>query len=127
MIEKGILPNVKTYPPLIQVLCHFNRWEEVGLLLNEMMEDLYISPNVRTFNILVDAYSKSGKLDDAKHLIEIMKERGEEGQLFTILMHAYCSQGQLDGALAVLNSIESKKMKPNCYTYSILQLHKFEL
>ncbi|KAK1386301.1 hypothetical protein POM88_024036 [Heracleum sosnowskyi] len=72
MIEKGILPNVWTYSPIIQALCNSNRWQEVTMLLKHMMDDMNISPNVHTFTLLVDAYSKSGKLDNAKQIIEMM-------------------------------------------------------
>ncbi|KAK1386300.1 hypothetical protein POM88_024035 [Heracleum sosnowskyi] len=82
------------------VLCKLNKWEEVNLLLKQMMDKLNISPDVHTSNILIDAYSKSGKLDDAKRLIEMMNERGDYPDLVsnTTLMHTYCTQGQMDGA-----------------------------
>ncbi|KAK1386002.1 putative pentatricopeptide repeat-containing protein, mitochondrial [Heracleum sosnowskyi] len=38
--EKRILPDVGTYSPIIQVLCSLKRWEEVGLLLNQMINDM---------------------------------------------------------------------------------------
>ncbi|KAK1385966.1 hypothetical protein POM88_023701 [Heracleum sosnowskyi] len=122
VMEKRILPDVWTYPSIIQVLCSLKRWEEVGLLLNQMIYDMKISPDVQTFSILVDAYSKSGKLDDAKYIIQMMNERGEYPNIVTYntLMQAYCSQGQMDGALAVLNTIKSKKIMPISYTYNIL-------
>ncbi|KAK1386151.1 putative pentatricopeptide repeat-containing protein, mitochondrial [Heracleum sosnowskyi] len=122
MMEKGILPNVWTYSPIFQVLCNFNRWEEVSLLLKQMIEDMKISPNVYTFNILVDAYSKSGKLDDAKEIIEMMNERGEYPNIVTYstLMQAYCAEGQIDEALAVLDRIKIKEIRPDCCTYNIL-------
>ncbi|KAK1386035.1 putative pentatricopeptide repeat-containing protein, mitochondrial [Heracleum sosnowskyi] len=122
MMDEGIFPDVWTYSPIIQVLCSLKRWEEVGLLLDQMIHDMKISPDVHTFTILVDAYSKSGKLDDAKHLIQIMNERGENPDIvtYTSLMQGYCSQGQMDEALAMLNTIRSKKIMPTCYTYSIL-------
>ncbi|KAK1386059.1 hypothetical protein POM88_023794 [Heracleum sosnowskyi] len=102
VMEKRILPDVWTFSPIIQVLCSLKRWEEVGLLLNQMIYDMKISPDVHTFSILLDAYSKSGKLDDAKYIIQMMNERGEYPNIVTYntLMQAYCSQGQMDGALA---------------------------
>ncbi|XP_074325663.1 uncharacterized protein LOC141663752 isoform X2 [Apium graveolens] len=122
MMQKGILPDVQTYNTIIQVLFDTNRWEEVSMLLKQMTDDLNITPDVRTFNILVNAYSKFGKLDDAEHIILIMHERGEYPDIVTYntLMHGYCSQGQMDGALVVLNTIQSKKIMPNCFTYNIL-------
>ncbi|KAK1386285.1 hypothetical protein POM88_024020 [Heracleum sosnowskyi] len=57
VMEKRILPDVWTYSPIIQVLCSLKRWEEVGLLLNQMIYDMKISPDVHSFSILVDAYS----------------------------------------------------------------------
>lgn len=65
MLEKGILPDVWTYNSIIQVLCDVDRWEEVDLLLKHMIDDMNISPSAHTFNILVDACLKSGKIDDA--------------------------------------------------------------
>ncbi|XP_074332070.1 uncharacterized protein LOC141668905 isoform X1 [Apium graveolens] len=122
MIEKGVLPDVWTYSPIIQVLCNVNRWEEVSMFLKQMMDDMNISPDVRTFTILVYAYSKSGKLDDAEQVIEIMNERGEYPDIVTYstLMHGYCTQGKMDEALAVLSTIKSKEIILDCYTYNIL-------
>ncbi|XP_074331460.1 uncharacterized protein LOC141668461 isoform X2 [Apium graveolens] len=122
MMDKRIFPDVWTYNSIIQVLCNLNRWEEVSMLLKQMMEDMKITPSVHTFNILVNAYSKSGKLDDAEHIIQIMSEKGVYPDIITYntLIQAYCKQGEMDAALAVLSTIKSKKMMPDCYTYNIL-------
>ncbi|KAK1386122.1 Pentatricopeptide repeat-containing protein [Heracleum sosnowskyi] len=122
MMEKGILPNVWTYSPLIQVLCKLNRWEELSLLLQQMIEDMNISPNVHTFTILVDAYAKSGKLDDAKQIIKIMNERGEYPNIVTYnsLMQAYCSQGQMDEAMVLYRNMECEGLSPTVVTHNIL-------
>ncbi|KAL8110140.1 uncharacterized protein LOC141675045 isoform X2 [Apium graveolens] len=122
MIEKGILPDVFTYNAIIQVLCNLNRWEEVKLLIKQMIDDMNIYPTARTFNIMVDASLKSGKMDDAKELIEMMNERGQYPNIetYNALLQAYCSHGQLDGALGLLNTIASKKIVPSTYTYNIL-------
>ncbi|KAL8116782.1 hypothetical protein AgCh_023076 [Apium graveolens] len=87
-----------------------------------MRDEVNIFPNVHTFNIQVNAYSKSGKLDDAKHIIEMINDRGEYPDIvtYTSLMQAYCSRGQMDEALDVLNTIKSKKMMPTYVTYNIL-------
>ncbi|KAK1386054.1 hypothetical protein POM88_023789 [Heracleum sosnowskyi] len=123
MMEKGILPDVRTYTMIIQVLCKFSRWEEVGLLLNQMMEDMNISPNVHTFTILVNTYSKSGKLDDAKWMIEIMTEWGEYPNVVTynsLMSGGLCKNHYVDKALSLFRTIECNALIPESNTYNII-------
>nr|KAJ0215052.1 hypothetical protein LSAT_V11C300146570 [Lactuca sativa] len=77
VFHKGILPDVITYNSLIHGLCNLCRWDEVSKLLKEM-EDDRISPSVNTFNILVDALCKEGKVEDANCVINIMIQRGKD-------------------------------------------------
>ncbi|KAL8116724.1 hypothetical protein AgCh_023032 [Apium graveolens] len=122
MIENGILPDVWSYNAIIRVLCRLDRWEDVSILLKQMMEDISISPDVHTFTILIDAYSKSGKLDDAKHIIEIMSERGVYPDIVTYntLMQGYCTQGQTAIAFDLYRKILSEGLSPTIVTHNIL-------
>nr|XP_043630496.1 pentatricopeptide repeat-containing protein At1g63130, mitochondrial-like [Erigeron canadensis] len=69
--HKAIPPNVDTYNSLIRNLCRLARWDEVCRILKEM-EDAKISPKLRTFNIIVDALCKQGKIAEARAVIDIM-------------------------------------------------------
>ena len=122
MVQKGILPDIYTYTPIIQGLCKADKQEEAAQLLKNMFDDMNISPNAWVFNILVDAYSKAGKLEDVKRTIQIMEKRGIYPDIITYnsLLEAYCLQGQIDDAFAVLKTMASKKIIPDCITYNIL-------
>ncbi|GKA00782.1 tetratricopeptide-like helical domain-containing protein [Tanacetum coccineum] len=91
--KRGIIPDVVTFNTLLNglVLEHkileaeiffkklikdkLCRWEVASKMLQEML-DVGISPNVHTFNILVDAFCKDGRVEEAEDVINIMLDRG---------------------------------------------------
>nr|AYM00921.1 pentatricopeptide repeat protein [Salvia miltiorrhiza] len=119
MIEKGITPNVVTYNSMIQGL-----WtRETGgckVLVNEMSNS-NISLNVITFSILIDAYCKERKMEEAEDLLEIMKQRNVCPTVVTYntLIDGYCLRGKLTKH-KVLDSMVDKGLKPNIVTYNCL-------
>ncbi|MFS7928010.1 putative tetratricopeptide-like helical domain superfamily [Helianthus anomalus] len=106
VFHKGIPTNVITYNSLIHGLCNLCRWDEVSKLLKEM-EDLRISPSLRTFSILVDALCKEGKVDEAEAIIDIMVERRVVPDIVTYntLIDGYCLRGEMTKARTLFDSL----------------------
>lgn len=77
-------------------------------------------PNMYSFTKLVDALCKEGNVKDAKHVVEIMIQRGENPDAVTYngLMHEYCLRGEIDGA--VLKTMVNRGIVPNSVSYNIL-------
>ncbi|KAI7743490.1 hypothetical protein M8C21_011253 [Ambrosia artemisiifolia] len=59
VFDKGILPDVITYTSLISGLCKLGRWDDASKMLKEMADE-NVSPDVQTFNVLVDSFCKDG-------------------------------------------------------------------
>lgn len=61
------------------------------------MDIMNVSPDVYTCNILVDSYIELGRLEDAKHLVEDMMQRGENPGvnviIYSTLMAGCCLGG----------------------------------
>ncbi|KAM7466417.1 hypothetical protein LguiB_013979 [Lonicera macranthoides] len=85
MNKKGISPVVVTYTSLIHGL---------------EMVDRNVSPDVHTFNIVVDAFCKEGMVKEAEDVLEVMIKRGEFPTVVTYsaLMDGYCLQGRMEEA-----------------------------
>ncbi|KAD6452985.1 hypothetical protein E3N88_07690 [Mikania micrantha] len=103
VFDKGILPNAKTYNSLIYGLCLSSHWDEVSKMLKEM-EAEKISPTVHTFSVLVDAFCKEGKVNEAEAVMDVMVAREEVVHMF--------------------HEITRKGMKPNIVTYNTMILKK---
>ena len=59
---------------MIKGLCDNGRIKDVKDLLNKMTNSK-ISLSVFTFNILIDAYSKGGKIEEAENVLETMTQQ----------------------------------------------------
>ncbi|KAM7465119.1 hypothetical protein LguiB_012681 [Lonicera macranthoides] len=81
-----------------------------------------ISPNVQTFNVLVDMLCKQGMLKEAEEVLESMIQRGVEPDVFTYnaLMNGYCLLGKVDEARRVLELMTQRGVLPNVVTYNSL-------
>ena len=72
-------------------------------------------PNVHTFNILVDALCKEGKLTEAKEVFGVMIQRGIEPNTVTysFLIDGYCLQNKTDDAVKEFNVMVERGCSPN--------------
>ncbi|PIA40430.1 hypothetical protein AQUCO_02500257v1 [Aquilegia coerulea] len=115
MLQGDEKPNVITYNSLIHGLCISNQWKKATEMFNDMISR-GISLDVCTYNILIDAISKEGKIEDAHDLFEVMIiQRGMEPNTVTYNM-------LIDGlARKVFDSMwGSTSHEPDVHSYSIL-------
>lgn len=75
MQSNAIAPNAFTFSVLIQGLCQGTRSEEAFGICLEMLEGGH-SPNLATFIALVDGFCKEKGLEDAKNMIQTLKQKG---------------------------------------------------
>ncbi|PKI51483.1 hypothetical protein CRG98_028043 [Punica granatum] len=99
MMIEGIEADVVTYTSVVHALCNSGCWEEVEVLLGEMIRR-NIMPNVQTCATLVDAFCKDGKISQAECIFAMIIRSGTEPDRITYnsLMDGYCLQGFVDDA-----------------------------
>jgi pentatricopeptide repeat protein len=135
-------PNAITYSSVMDAYAVDGDIDGAMNILN-MMKDDYNSgnktakPNLRTYNILINAISKSDT-DDAPQQAEILLTtmiylyskrellEGPNSFTYSSVMYAYAVQGDIDGANDVHEMMKNefksgnKKCRPTVMTYSIL-------
>ncbi|GJV48366.1 ulp1 protease family, C-terminal catalytic domain-containing protein [Tanacetum coccineum] len=82
------------------------------------MLDEKMSPNVQTFNILVDTFCKDGKIEEAEDAINLMLERGIVPNIVTYssLLNGYC----LQDTHKFFAEMQAQGHAPNERTYAIM-------
>nr|XP_043630424.1 pentatricopeptide repeat-containing protein At1g62914, mitochondrial-like [Erigeron canadensis] len=124
--HKVIPPNVHTYNSMIYGMSKLGYWDDVCLMLKRM-ENEKIHQDVKTFNIIVDALCKLGKINEAQAVIDIMdKTSGKHTPdivTYNSLIEAYgWKKGEMREARRVLDSLASKCIIPTTVTYYKLVL-----
>ncbi|KAG0487693.1 hypothetical protein HPP92_009788 [Vanilla planifolia] len=80
------------------------------------------SPDVCTYNTLIDGLCRHGRVGDAKKLFEEMQQLDYSPNVvtFTSLMHGMCLSGNFDEALRLFDGMGKRAIKPNVITYTSL-------
>ncbi|KAJ3190163.1 hypothetical protein HDU85_000454 [Gaertneriomyces sp. JEL0708] len=96
-------------------------------ILKEMRKEaeagrLAVTPNVVTFNIIIDMYSKADELDSCLKLFHEMTAAGirPDAITYTSLMDAHRRAGHYAGVEKYFNSMKSAGIKPTSASYSVL-------
>ncbi|GKV15123.1 hypothetical protein SLEP1_g25925 [Rubroshorea leprosula] len=99
-------------------LCESSQADKARALLSKV-----VSLNVVHFNMLMDGYVASGRLDEAwDFLWNIMSKVGCKSDIFTynVLIHGLCKGGYLGSTLELVNEMIDMGYNPNVFTYTIL-------
>ncbi|KAI9012960.1 hypothetical protein BC832DRAFT_589927 [Gaertneriomyces semiglobifer] len=96
-------------------------------ILKEMRKEadagrLAVTPNVVTFNIIIDMYSKADELDSCLKLFHEMTAAGiqPDAITYTSLMDAHRRTGHYTGVEKYFHSMKSAGIKPTSASYSVL-------
>jgi pentatricopeptide repeat protein len=97
--------------------CHERDVARVDYLFQEMIED-DIEPNAISFNLMINAYSKSGDLGRAVEFYSLLLEKGIKPNLFICnsMINVYSKCGDLAKALGIFEEMLGKSIKPDIYT-----------
>ncbi|PNX71504.1 pentatricopeptide repeat-containing protein, partial [Trifolium pratense] len=81
-----------------------------------------ISPNVVTFNILIDGLSKEGEVRKAKNVLAIMIKQGVKPDVVTYnsLMDGYFLVKEVNKATYVFNTFAQTEVKPDVVSYNVM-------
>ncbi|KAK9085926.1 hypothetical protein Sjap_026337 [Stephania japonica] len=86
------------------------------------MVDCNLSPNLVTYNSLIQGQCKEGHLDSAFKLLTIMTENGlaPDQWTYSMLIDTLCKQKKVDEALGLFESLPDKGVKTNEVIYTAL-------
>ncbi|WJX66635.1 hypothetical protein P8452_51174 [Trifolium repens] len=81
-----------------------------------------INPDVLTFNILVDAFCKEGKVKEANNVFAMMMRKGVKPDVVTYnsLMDGYCLVKEVNKAESIFNTMAQSGVTPDVWSYSIM-------
>ncbi|MQM10444.1 hypothetical protein Taro_043331 [Colocasia esculenta] len=158
MPEMGCAPNIFTYNTFIKGLCRrgkndialgmlrsmqsqegcckpdvvgystSDKWEQAIEIL-KMVSEHRISPDVATFNVLVNYLCKQRRIRKALALFEFMVAKGVKPDRlgmsldifsYNSLIHGYCSLGKWERAVQLFNEMMDQGIPPNIVTFNTL-------
>lgn len=105
MKKCGVQPDAVTFNVLMRS-CGVNDSKQLKLLLNEM-ENAGIA-NTVSYNCVLRSHKNTGNIEEAKQMIESMKERGIRisDESYTLYLQTVCKTGDMEFAVKVLKDID---------------------
>ncbi|CDP06702.1 unnamed protein product [Coffea canephora] len=76
MRARGIAPTKISYTTLMKAFASSSQPKLANKVFDEMLNDPRIKVDMVAWNVLVEGYSRLGKVEEAKNVIQRMKERG---------------------------------------------------
>ncbi|CAL5413056.1 unnamed protein product [Camellia sinensis] len=132
LTEKGLKLGFNTYLALTEILYKVGRVVEGDWYLNQMLRDGLV-PNVFSYNMIIDCFSKAKMIDRASETFREMCQRGIGPNLVTLntLISGYCKAGEVGKARELLEMLLQHGFKPDIFTFSsiidgLCRVHKIE-
>ncbi|KAF8083226.1 hypothetical protein N665_0787s0008 [Sinapis alba] len=111
MLEKGILPTIRTYHAFMRIL---RTGEEVFELLAKMRK-MGCEPTVDTYIMLIRKFCRWRDFDNVTLLWDEMKEKGVGPDLssYIVMIHGMFLNGKVDEAHGYYKEMKEKGLRPN--------------
>ncbi|KAE9613959.1 putative tetratricopeptide-like helical domain-containing protein [Lupinus albus] len=144
LTEEGHRPTLITYTTLVAALTRQKRFKSIPSLLSKVEEN-GMKPDSILFNAMINAFSDSGKADEAMKIYQKMKEYGCFGvagrpyesmkllemmgqeekvkpneRTYNIVIKAFCTAKKLEEAWGVLHKMVASGLQPDVVTYNTL-------
>ncbi|KAG5569123.1 hypothetical protein H5410_058889 [Solanum commersonii] len=113
--------SIKSVNSLLNALLACKEYSKIREMLNNF--ENYATPDVCTFNILMNASCLCGDLDSAREMFDEMRKRGIQPNVVTFgtLINGLCVNRELDEAFRMKKIMERDfKLKPNAFVYVAL-------
>lgn len=122
MLERGVEPDVRAYHARIQALCEKCQWTQATRLVTEMERTRGLSPNSRTYGLLMNAMLptkpsaclalfESARAADRTHALVT-----ENAHLYTTAITAAAKLANHERALELVARMKADGIKPNLIT-----------
>lgn len=123
MRKDGITPDTVTQCSLVDAYGRVGDLDAAFEAISTLpMEFPSLRPTLPTFNALIHACGKSGRLDRMAAAVRQMRHQKLRPNVVTYstLISAYGSHGEMEKAMSVLRNMERKGLRPNRLTYTSL-------
>ncbi|XP_050382637.1 pentatricopeptide repeat-containing protein At4g26680, mitochondrial [Argentina anserina] len=121
MKDYGFYPTVESCNAFLSSLLGLHR-ADVALGFYREMRRCRISPNVYTLNMVMCAYCRVGKLENAVEVLEKMDGMGFSPTIvsYNTLIAGHCDKGLLSSAVKFKNLMAKSGLHPNVVTFNTL-------
>ncbi|KAM1065539.1 hypothetical protein ACFX2B_020837 [Malus domestica] len=108
MLEEKVLPNAATFTSLLSMCSHTGLVDKGWQVFRMMNKDFGLKPNQEHFGCMVDLLGRTGRLDEARELIEELPE--PSGAVFASLLGA--CECHLDSELGKEAAVKLSELEP---------------
>ncbi|KAI8918182.1 hypothetical protein DFJ77DRAFT_508432 [Powellomyces hirtus] len=116
--------NLLTYTSIVRILCAMGDTQAAEALCQEFTATNHIPRTTQMCNLLVWSYTKAGRVDEVRELIQRMQGEDIPIDAVTIeaLMYDMGQKGDVDGAYVLFKRLPeiSETAVPSVWTYNIL-------
>ncbi|KAL6527095.1 hypothetical protein OROGR_016185 [Orobanche gracilis] len=121
-VKLGVTPSVITFNILINGYCLEYKFKDAVELLKIMDDHFKFKPDNASYNTILDALRKKGRLHDMRDLLSDMKSKGlfPNRNTYNILVDVYCRIGWLKDAAEVIELMTRDNLLPDVLTYNTL-------
>ncbi|KAB2623252.1 pentatricopeptide repeat-containing protein [Pyrus ussuriensis x Pyrus communis] len=124
-LKYGLEPDARCISTLLHGLCKYSSWAEAMDLLEKAKSFLIcmlnsgISPNVCTYNVLINARCNDERIQEALTLFGTMTKKRIKPDVvtFTSLISASCKSGNWEEAVMLFKTMIDHGVLPNIVTY----------
>ncbi|XP_077254005.1 uncharacterized protein LOC143892971 [Tasmannia lanceolata] len=112
--------TVKSFNALLTAALESKNFEKVGEIFNKFPSELSVTPNVVSYNILIQAFCKMGSLDSAFSVLEIMEDNGVSPDLITFntLLNGFYVGNRISDAEMIWTKMEEHNCIPDIISFN---------
>jgi len=117
--------SMAVYVPMLKALCARKEAEKALALFTELRRMLAASQTqlpLMIFNLMIDACSRAGRMEDAQDLFDSAMELNLETDIssYASLVKGYCVSAQLENALTLFAQLRRRQLKADVVLYHSL-------
>ncbi|KAM5580135.1 pentatricopeptide repeat-containing protein [Rosa sericea] len=118
MTERGVRQSTVTYNSLMSFETNY---KEVSKMYNQMQR-AGLRPDVVSYALLISAYGKARREEEALAVFEEMLDAGVRPtrKAYNILLDAFAVSGMVDQARTVFKSMRRDRYEPDIYSYTTM-------
>ncbi|KAK4269640.1 hypothetical protein QN277_022770 [Acacia crassicarpa] len=120
MERNGIKADIVVYNALISAFCKVNKFKNVYRVLSEM-ECKGMTPNSRTYNIIISSLIGNDRRDEAYSAFRMMIDSCEpDANTYTMMIKMFCEGNDLKRAMKIWRYMKLKWFVPSLPTFLVL-------
>ncbi|CBJ32428.1 conserved unknown protein [Ectocarpus siliculosus] len=128
MLRESPRDSTREYNLLLNACAKARKWEHAQLVFEDMKKKAGVKPDNVTYNTVINALGRCGRVKEATVHLHAMKEQGLSPDVVTFgtLIHACAQSAKREPALALFAELVSRGLKPNLEAYKgcIVSCHK---